>query len=147
MESVRETTEWVARVAFVHWPLQHNQRKALAMTKKTVELNINGEHTAAQVDELLSTLALIRADMEPPVPMTRSELAQETGSILVEDKPSLLMAALRGGGFRLWLRHRGFGWLAYQIDNSTAVGMRQLIQQHTAADAFNLVEHEDTNRH
>ena len=89
-------------------------------------LSITGEFSAAQLDQLLRDLALLRADLLPAVPEQLAGIGEET-LVLVEDKPGLNIAARRGGGFRLWLRHRGYGWLAYQLDDQTAVGVASYI--------------------
>lgn len=85
--------------------------------------------------------------MTPPVPETIEHLERSDASVLVEDMPGLVIAARQAGGFRLWIRHRGFGWLAYQIDNRTAVGMADYIGQRAAGESVNLIQHEDSKRH
>lgn len=114
--------------------------------KTAVSLQINAELTADGLDALLRKLALMRAEMRPAVPENRKEVI-ETGSVLIEDKPGLVIAQRQGGGFRLWLRHRGYGWLAYQIDNSTAATMASFIADRVSNEATNLIEHNFTNKH
>lgn len=53
-------------------------------------------------------------------------------ALLIEKEPSLSMAALRGGGFRLWVRNRGLGWLAYEINTQVARSIYNLIGRHTS---------------
>lgn len=113
----------------------------------SVELDINGMHDARQLDDLLRKLALLRSQMLPPVPQTVGDLEQADASVLVEDMPGLVIAARQSGGFRLWVRHRGFGWMAYQIDERSAVGMAAYISQRTAGESVNLVKHEEPNKH
>lgn len=98
--------------------------------KSRIALAIDREMDASELDELLRQLAEMRAEMRPAIAQTRAEL--DGTEVLVEDKPGLVIAALTGGGFRLWLRHRGFGWLAYQIDNRAAIGMRDYISARAA---------------
>lgn len=114
--------------------------------KTLANLDIKGEMDAAGLDSLLRKLSLLRADMTPEVPGSRGDLNDEAG-VLIEDKPALVIAARRDGGFRLWLRHRGFGWLAYQIDNRNAVSMANYINSRGAPEAVNLIQDEDTKRH
>lgn len=114
--------------------------------KTSVNLQINADLTTADLDALLRKLALLRAEMNPPVPESLESLL-ETGSALVEDKPGLVIAQRQGGGFRLWLRHRGYGWLAYQMDNTSAATMASYIKERADNEGANLVEHKFANKH
>lgn len=66
-----------------------------------VTLDIHGSHNAAQLDALIRHLAKLRARLLPAVAVQRDALAQTDDAVLLQDQPSLSMAALRGGGFRL----------------------------------------------
>ena len=119
----------------------------LNSSKTALQIAINGTYSAQEVDGLLRQLALLRADMAPEVPMTQKEL-DETAHVLMEDKPGLRIAELRQGGFRLWLRHRGYGWLAYQIDARTAAGAAKFIHGKTSGvEALDLIGHGDGHKH
>lgn len=100
--------------------------------KTRIRLEIDKELDAAALDQLLRDLAELRAEMLPAVVQNRNDLDAATASVLVEDKPGLVMARLAGGGFRLWLRHRGFGWLAYQIDAVSASGIKDYLNARLA---------------
>ncbi len=116
-------------------------------SKTALQISINGTYSAHEVERLLRQLALLRADMAPEVPMTQKEL-DETAHVLMEDKPGLRIAELRQGGFRLWLRHRGYGWLAYQIDARTAAGAAKFIHGKTSGvEALDLIGHGDGHKH
>ncbi len=104
----------------------------LSTDRNTVRLQIEGSHNAAQVESLIRTLALMRADMLPGVPADKDQQDKGGANAIVEKQTTLTMVALRGGGFRLWLRNRGLGWLAYEIDERAATSMRNLITKHTA---------------
>lgn len=105
----------------------------LSTDRNTVRLHIEGVHNAAQVESLIRTLALMRTDMLPGVPVDKDKQDKGGANAIVEKQPMLTMVALRSGGFRLWLRNRGFGWLAYEIDDRAATSMRNLISKHTKA--------------
>jgi hypothetical protein len=92
---------------------------------------------AAELDLLLRRLALIRAEMSPPVPQ---HAGKQEMKVLVEDMPALSIRARDSGGFRLWLRHSGYGWLAYQIDSRTAAGLASFVAKHTSASEMNAVD-------
>lgn len=111
----------------------------------SARLDINEELTTEQLDALLRKLALTRAAMTPAVPAIREELDIEQ-NVLVEDKPALSISALQNGGFRLWMRHRGFNWLAYQIDNLTAAAINDYLSTRVRP-AVNLVSNEHTHKH
>lgn len=108
-------------------------------------LSVTGDFNAAQLDQLLRDLAMLRADLLPEVPAHRDGISQDT-PVLVEDKPGLNIAARQDGGFRLWLRHRGYGWLAYQVDNQTAVGVAGYINSR-AGPAIDLVSDQSSHTH
>ena len=102
-----------------------NEEKTLA------KVHINADLSASELDKLLRKLALLRADMTPAVPATREELEHADMAVLTEDKPGLIIRALKAGGFRLWLRHRGFGWLTYEIDQRSAVTLADYVTSFT----------------
>lgn len=119
----------------------------LSDDKTLASLNITGDLDASGLDALLRKLALLRADMTPPVPNTQKELLEQDANVLIEDKPALVIAARSGGGYRIWMRHRGFGWLAYQIDDRTAASMASFIGKRIQADPLKLVDGGDGNLH
>lgn len=112
----------------------------------SAELDIHETLDATQLDALLRQLALLRAQMTPSVPATREELEESNTNVLMEDKPALNIAARQDGGFRLWMRHRGYGWLAYQIDNLTAVGINNYLTTRVRPE-INLVSDSNIHRH
>jgi hypothetical protein len=74
-------------------------------------------------------------------------LEQADATVLIEDKPGLVIAARQGGGFRMWLRHRGLGWTGYQIDDQTASGLANFIGHRAEADAINLIRDQVGHTH
>ena len=115
---------------------------------KTIRLNINATMNAAQLDTLLHELALARAGMTPAVPASRDAAIKDGGLVTIEDGQSAVIARRREGGFRLWLRHRGFGWLAWEIEDRFARGMADYITANTAAtEDINLVQNDHAQRH
>jgi hypothetical protein len=103
--------------------------------KTSARLNINSDLTAYELDALLRKLALLR-----------DELDVNDMEVLIEDKPGLVIAARKEGGFRLWLRHRGYGWLAYQIDNLSATGLHNYLGTRIRPEV-NLVSEHIGNTH
>lgn len=90
--------------------------------KTHATIKIDGDLSTQQLEQLMRDLALLRAQMQPEVPATLQALNVDT-NVLIEDQPALNIALRQIGGFRLWLRHKGYGWLAYQIDERTAAGV------------------------
>ena len=93
------------------------------MQSDTVKVTIDADMTATELDALLRKLALLRSGMVAQVAHTLDEIEAADASVLIEDKPGLVIATRKDGGFRLWLRHQGFGWIGYQLDNLTAIGL------------------------
>ena len=111
-------------------------------------IRIDKQLTAADTDSLLRQIALARSALKPKVPSTTDPLEDAGAQVLVEDMPALSIRARAGGGFRLWLRHSGFNWIAYQIDDQTAAGLSNFIRKHIGdGPGVNLVGHEATKRH
>ena len=121
----------------------------LSSDKRTLALEIRGPHTAEQLDVLIRKLAALRADMLPGVPASRTELGEQSNDgVLLEKEPSLSMAALRAGGFRLWVRNRGLGWLAYEITDQVAMSIHSLISRSAhKVEGVNLFGQGDGNTH
>ena len=102
----------------------------LSADRNTVQLQIHGTHNAALLESLVRTLAPLRAETLPGVPADRDHQIKGGANTIMEKQPALSMAVLRGGGFRLWVRNCGLGWLAYEIDNRCAASVSKLIIKH-----------------
>lgn len=114
-----------------------------ATNTSSADLNIHGPHDAGQLDTLIRHLAKLRATLLPAVPLHPGD-----GMVLLEDQPALSITARRGGGFRLHIRHRGFGWQAYNVDAQTAASMGSAISRNIKDGAtVDLIRHEEPHRH
>ena len=115
---------------------------------KTIRLEINSTLNAQQLDTLIHELALARSGMTPAVPTSRDTAIKDGSLATIEDGQSAVIARRRTGGFRLWLRHRGFGWLAWEVDDRFARGMADYITANTsAAEDINLIPDDPAHRH
>lgn len=115
---------------------------------KTIRLDINTTMNTAQLDSLIHELALARSKMTPAVPTNRDAAIKDGSLATIEDGQSAVIARRRDGGFRLWLRHRGFGWLAWEVDDRFARGVADYITANTVAtEDINLVQNDITQRH
>jgi hypothetical protein len=85
--------------------------------------------------------------MSPAVPVSHHVLAEAADHVLVETDPALFIARRASGGFRLWLRHRGLSWLAYEIGDADArAAAKYILSQLPDAHAIDLVEHQLPDR-
>lgn len=94
------------------------------------DIKIAATMTADHLDRLIIELAAARATMQPEIPRQFQELktaATEATQALTECDPEIRIAARSNGGFRLWLRHRGLGWLASEISHDRAIGIRNFL--------------------
>lgn len=115
---------------------------------KAIRLDINGTLNTSELEALIHDLALARAGMTPEVPPNRAEAIKDGSLATIEDGQSAVMARRKDGGFRLWLRHRGLGWLAWEFDDRFSRGMADYITAHTVAtENINLVQNEIPQRH
>jgi hypothetical protein len=119
-----------------------------AADNKTVRLDINADMDASALDALLHKLALDRANMTPAIPNSRDAAIKDGSLATIEDGQSGVIARRRDGGFRLWLRHSGFGWLAWEIDDRFASGIANYIAVNTVeAEKINLITQHSGQRH
>lgn len=116
--------------------------------KRTAQVVVNATLDAPGVETLIRKLSLLRAQMEPAVPLTREGILISGQDITVEDKPSIVMAKRANGGFRLWLRHRGVGWIAYELEAADALRTaKYVISRSDDDDGIDLVTHDEPHRH
>lgn len=100
-------------------------------------INLTGEFSAQELDEIIRTLAEVRAGMQPPVPSTAPGPHSSEGiKVLHETMDSLVIRRLTGGRLRLYLRNSGLGWLAHDVSAQGAEGLarfltKQIADEHT----------------
>lgn len=93
------------------------------------KIEISDELDAAGMEQLIVKLAMIRSQMQPEVthraPGGQPEPAERT--VLQCDDSGLVVAQLRDGRYRFWLRNTGIGWCAYTVPAATAHGISRYI--------------------
>lgn len=102
---------------------------------KKVTVEVDGSFSAAELQSLITKLALVRNKMEPEVPRNfSSQIAPELETdILTEDSPDLEMSCNPGSDrIRFKIRNRGIGWLIFEIPYDTAVGIRDFLISQTS---------------
>lgn len=95
-------------------------------TETRCTIKIDETLDAYGMDTLMVQLAEARAQMEPGVSKTKPEpkdLDIDT-PLTMEEEPAIRANRLRDGRCRLWLRHSGFGWMAFNIPMADAYVLR-----------------------
>ncbi len=90
-------------------------------------LSIAKEMDGQALDALISALAEVRANTQPPVESTRpvpTEGSTTDTPVTIEDSPAMMAKLLRDGRVRLWARSSGFGWLAFNLSHEEAVTLK-----------------------
>lgn len=107
-------------------------------------IKIEGAFNAEQLDDLIRRLALLRADMVPEIPGSLNA----DSDVLIEDGQSASLRLRQDGGFRLWMRHRGLGWLAWNMDARFARGMAEYIARRTTrGPSIDFIDEQTAKRH
>jgi hypothetical protein len=79
-------------------------------------VNLTGEKTAEEIEEMIEKLAALREQMSPPVPASK-ELATHLHMV---DTPNISAARLKTGGVRLYARSAALGWIGLTITQENA---------------------------
>ncbi len=82
------------------------------MTDKAM-ISLNGEFTAAELEEVILELSKVRAGMEPAVP--RTLVTSGDATVMEQDETLFTVRTLADGGLRIWLRSEGAGWMAFKL--------------------------------
>lgn len=91
------------------------------MDNKTVKLELSGTFTAADLEEIIRTLAERRSALDPPVP---DSPYGQTGTVTIDEEGSLIVKPLRGGQVRVWVRNAGIGWFCVHLSQALAIAIR-----------------------
>ncbi len=96
-----------------------------------VQIALDGEYSAAELEELIRHLAKTRAAMLPSVP-GEPPTSFDTDA-LQEIDPLFKIRALVGGGVRIWLRNEGYGWLPFTLSATGISSLAKFIGKPTKA--------------
>lgn len=99
------------------------------MTDTKIKINLNGEFTALELEEIIGDLALARAGMNPPVPTSPPSHMSPEAVITEQENALFIFRTLIDGGIRVYLRSEGFGWLAFRMDATDVDGIRELLNK------------------
>ena len=112
-------------------------------------LSIAKEMDGQALDALISALAEVRANTQPPVESTRpvpTEGSTTDTPVTIEDSPAMMAVRLRDGRFRVWARSSGFGWLAFNLDQANARAIRDWFAANVEGDS-DLFSHGSRHAH
>lgn len=104
------------------------------------QINLSGEKSAAEIEEIIENLALLREHMTPAVP----ESKDNAGFLHMIDDPSVTAVRLKNGGIRLFARSPALGWIALDISKRNAPGLMSWMLANMDW-IRELVEHSDSN--
>ena len=82
--------------------------------RSKIPLQVNGEFSAAELEEIIRELAVARAGMDPPVPLDPPSEGAE-GDVLEQQQAQFSIRTRADGGLRIWLRSEGIGWMAFTL--------------------------------
>ncbi|WP_298580535.1 hypothetical protein [uncultured Luteimonas sp.] len=99
------------------------------MGETKVRIELNGDFSAPQLDEILRDLAKARAGMLPAVPEHPPSLLSAEEEVLLQDEAKFDIRTLLNGGLRIWLRNEGLGWLAFTLTPAHAASLRVFLSQ------------------
>lgn len=114
------------------------------MDDRTVKLEVSGTFTAAELEEIIGTLAGQRSALQPPVPDSPYGLE---GNITIDEDGSVIAKPLRDQRVRLWVRNAGIGWFCVHLPQAAAIALRdQLIRATDPTRISDLIHDESPNR-
>lgn len=93
-----------------------------------VAIQLNGEFSAHELEEIIHRLAIARAGLAPPVPMQPPHESAETQA-LEQASAKFSVRTLAQGGLRIWLRNEGIGWQAFTLDAAAKEGLANFLGQ------------------
>lgn len=99
------------------------------MTEQKIKINLNGEFTALELEEIIGDLAIARAGSLPAVPMQPPSHLSPDAVIQEQDNALFIFRTIINGGIRIYLRSEGFGWLAFKLNPADAEGVRELLNK------------------
>lgn len=96
------------------------------MEQSKARVNLTGEFTATDLEDVIRNLAEARAGLAPEVPLQPPTELHEA-NILVQDETQFAFRKLATGGLRIWLRNEGLGWLAFTLSARDVLGIREFL--------------------
>lgn len=89
----------------------------------TLRVELSGNFSAEEMDSVLHELAAARSGMAPEVPSR----PPENIDLLIQPDPLFIVRTLADGGIRVYLRHRGFGWIPFTLPADQREAFREFL--------------------
>jgi hypothetical protein len=101
--------------------------------KQSARVSIDRMLTAAGIETLIAELAVTRAHMLPAVSDSPSGLDSEDQShhLSVQENSNVVVARLRDGRIRFWMRNIGIGWMVFNVPIQAACAIRDYLIANT----------------
>lgn len=102
--------------------------------KKSAQISINKTFTAPEIETLISELAVIRANMLPPIPFEPPKATDpdiDSSHVTEQDEPHVQVKLLKDNRIRIWLRSWGLGWMAFNLTQENACIIRDYLIANT----------------
>jgi hypothetical protein len=91
-----------------------------------VKINLNGEFTAPELEDIIAELGKARAGMLPAVSKEPPSVESNV-DVTVQEETLYSIRTLVSGGVRIWLRNEGFGWLGFTLTPADKEGIRDFL--------------------
>ena len=82
-----------------------------------------GTYSTAQLDELIEALAVLRRQMDPPIPTRFGSVVGK----LVEHDPDFIAGQTQHGHLLVAFRDAGLGWRAFELTAAYAIALRDAL--------------------
>lgn len=80
-----------------------------------VRIDLNGEFSAIDLEEIIQLLMVERAAMQPEVTMQAPSEDAPDAMVTNEPAESFAIRILLDGSLRFWLRSAGIGWMSFDL--------------------------------
>ncbi|ESQ14371.1 MAG: hypothetical protein N838_13430 [Thiohalocapsa sp. PB-PSB1] len=91
-----------------------------------IEIDLHGEFSASDLEQIIVSLAKARASLDPPV-SNHPPGEESEEEILIQSDTKFSVRTLANGGIRIWLRNEGIGWLAFTLSAADKDGLREFL--------------------
>jgi hypothetical protein len=95
-------------------------------------IHLSGDFSALEIEDILAEIAKVRASLEPQVSTQPPSLLSDA-EVLVQEDALFHIRRRIGGGLRIWLRNEGFGWLAFELNDTAAAELKTFLSSELRA--------------
>lgn len=102
-------------------------KTTISTDRTRVTIRLDATLSAQELQDVIAGLGEVRANMAPPVATNPIQAAERGDNAIVQADPHFVIALRAEGGFRLWLRNAGLGWIALEIPEAKARALADYI--------------------